>query len=244
MKAPSYVYYELDNFYQNHRRYVKSRDDAQLRGELQEASALESSCDPLIYGDIPSATGARRILHPCGLIANSYFNDTIALGPVRSKGQDVTLSWSEQGISWATDRLNKFKAVPAATKAANKEKYQFLEETYPALQSVEDEHFIVWMRTAALPRFRKLYARIETDIPAGARLTFNIGENFPVSQFGGSKSVVLSTISFLGGKNDFLGLAYIAVGAVCAAMAIAFLVKECTCPRRPGDVKFLRLPTR
>ena len=33
MKAPVFVYYELDNFYQNHRRYVKSRSDDQLRGE-------------------------------------------------------------------------------------------------------------------------------------------------------------------------------------------------------------------
>ena len=32
MKAPVYVYYELDNFYQNHRRYVKSRSDSQLSG--------------------------------------------------------------------------------------------------------------------------------------------------------------------------------------------------------------------
>jgi hypothetical protein len=26
MKGPVFVYYQLDNFYQNHRRYVKSRD--------------------------------------------------------------------------------------------------------------------------------------------------------------------------------------------------------------------------
>lgn len=25
--GPVYVYYQLDNFYQNHRRYVKSRDN-------------------------------------------------------------------------------------------------------------------------------------------------------------------------------------------------------------------------
>jgi|TARA_B110000971_G_C19688775_1_gene354473 hypothetical protein len=32
MKAPVHLYYQLDNFYQNHRRYVKSRDDKQMRG--------------------------------------------------------------------------------------------------------------------------------------------------------------------------------------------------------------------
>jgi hypothetical protein len=31
--APVYIYYGLTNFYQNHRRYVKSRDDNQLLGQ-------------------------------------------------------------------------------------------------------------------------------------------------------------------------------------------------------------------
>lgn len=31
MDEPVYVYYELDNFYQNHRRYVRSRSDLQNR---------------------------------------------------------------------------------------------------------------------------------------------------------------------------------------------------------------------
>jgi len=30
-----YIYYQLDNFYQNHRRYVKSRDNEQLAGEYK-----------------------------------------------------------------------------------------------------------------------------------------------------------------------------------------------------------------
>ena len=39
---------------------------------------------------------------------------------------------------------------------------------------VMDEHFIVWMRAAALPRFRKLYGRIEKGIPAGTQLKVDI----------------------------------------------------------------------
>ncbi|EKU22651.1 transmembrane protein 30a, partial [Nannochloropsis gaditana CCMP526] len=46
MKAPIYVYYQLDNFYQNHRRYVKSRSDAQLMGNILSEAEL-SDCDPL-----------------------------------------------------------------------------------------------------------------------------------------------------------------------------------------------------
>ena len=46
-KAPIYVYYKLDNFYQNHRRYVKSRVISQLKGTYKEVDSL-SECDPVI----------------------------------------------------------------------------------------------------------------------------------------------------------------------------------------------------
>ena len=66
MKAPVYVYYQLDGFYQNHRRYVKSRSDAQLMGDLLTEPLL-SACDPL--RTITDA-GVKKVLNPCGLIAN------------------------------------------------------------------------------------------------------------------------------------------------------------------------------
>lgn len=50
---------------QNHRRYVRSRDDLQLNGKLKET--VSSDCEPFaIFNNSPIA--------PCGAIANSLFN--------------------------------------------------------------------------------------------------------------------------------------------------------------------------
>lgn len=88
--GPIYVYYQLDNFYQNHRRYVKSRDNAQLAGQYLKVDEL-SACDPIIEvkdlwphqryditeqrNQIPDSNPAI----PCGLVAKSFFNDTFEL---------------------------------------------------------------------------------------------------------------------------------------------------------------------
>jgi len=42
-----FLYYQLDNFYQNHRRYVKSRSNDQLNGKLLKAADVKSDCDPV-----------------------------------------------------------------------------------------------------------------------------------------------------------------------------------------------------
>ena len=60
------MYYGLTNFYQNHRRYVKSRDDVQLLGQLNKE--VSADCKP--YDKNKSDTP----IAPCGAIANSMFN--------------------------------------------------------------------------------------------------------------------------------------------------------------------------
>jgi len=88
MEAPVYVYYELENFFQNHRRYVKSRSDAQLSGGAVLGEGSLTDCDPLIKSSLPFPQGnvtdtAERVLHPCGLIANSMFNGAFHLAHAR-----------------------------------------------------------------------------------------------------------------------------------------------------------------
>lgn len=45
-----FLYYQLDNFYQNHRRYVKSRSNTQLNGgegKWRTSTDIKSDCDPV-----------------------------------------------------------------------------------------------------------------------------------------------------------------------------------------------------
>jgi len=231
MKSPIYFYYELRNFYQNHRRYVKSRSDPQLRGE-HVLSDL-SSCDPLQKWN-------ESALYPCGLIANSYFNDTFfasvcGSGTSNCNNLIVNSTWYETDIAWSSDKSAKFK-LPKNVSQYDDNRYG------PGgfqLPLVTDEHFIVWMRTAGLPTFKKLYARIvHTTLHTGDSVIVNITDNFPVSSFDGEKHVVISTTSWLGGKNNFLGLAYIIVGSVCWGLALIFFIKHSVSPRALGDMKY------
>lgn len=94
-----------------------------------------------------------------------------------------------------------------------------------------DEQFQVWMRTAGLPTFRKLYAKNSNNDLVPGTYTIRIVNNFPVTSFGGTKSIVISESSWLGGKNPFLGIAYLVVGLICIILGAAFLAKHLVSPR-------------
>ena len=87
------------------------------------------------------------------------------------------------------------------------------------------------MRTAALPTFRKLYGKIEADFEANDIITVVIENNYNTYSFGGKKKLVLSTTSWIGGKNDFLGIAYLSVGGLCLFLAITFILLYVIKPR-------------
>lgn len=71
MQGTVYMYYGLTNFYQNHRRYVRSRDDNQLNGQVMDPSQLVDDCNPY---KTTSLNGSSLGYAPCGAIANSLFN--------------------------------------------------------------------------------------------------------------------------------------------------------------------------
>jgi len=223
MTQPVFLYYKLENYYQNHRRYVSSRDDNQLRGEVVQSYSDMSSCTPVQAVNQSQYTSSdppkQNWYYPCGLIAWSLFNDTFSL----SSG-NVSIPLRKKGIAWSTDVSDKYGNPPKGTVGT------FI------VNDFQDEDFIVWMRTAALPTFRKLYRIIDQDIKTGEyEVTFK--DNYDVSSFGGKKYVVLSTVSFIGGKNPFLGICYLVVGCICFFQGLVFLIKHLVSPRKFGDAR-------
>jgi len=220
MKAPVYFYYRLENYYQNHRRYVKSRNDPQLRGEVIDSYKSLSDCEPIkSEGDSEDPT---KFYLPCGLIAWSMFNDSFVL----RNDSNAVVPLRKNGIAWSSDVDSKFKNPPADTPGIR------------IISNFTDDDFIVWMRTAGLPNFKKLYRIIDEDLTAG-NYTVDIVNNYPVESFDGRKFVVLSTTSWIGGKNPFLGWAYIVVGIICFVLGVIFAIKHKVSPRKLGDVKYL-----
>eukprot|EP01132_Coremiostelium_polycephalum_P004775 gene4775-5955_t len=218
MSAPVYLYYRLENFYQNHRRYVKSRNDNQLRGVVVNSYKDLQDCDPV--KSLDDSEDPKNFYLPCGLIAKSMFNDTFFL---RQDGVPIDLQ--KNGIAWSSDKEKKFKNPPADAPGIR------------VIPDFEDEDFIVWMRTAGLPDFKKLYRIINQDVKGN--ITVEIQSNYPVKSFDGKKYVVLSTTTWIGGKNPFLGYAYIVVGVICFVQGVVFLIKHKVSPRKLGDPKYL-----
>ncbi|KAK6264451.1 hypothetical protein SCA6_019885 [Theobroma cacao] len=209
MKAPIYIYYQLDNYYQNHRRYVKSRSDQQLlHGRKYHGT---SSCQPVEFNN-------DHAIVPCGLVAWSLFNDTFKF--IRERAE---LKVNRKNIAWKSDRDHKFgkKVYP----------YNFQNGTLigggklnPRIPLSDQEDLIVWMRISALPSFRKLYGRIEEDLDVDDVVVVHLMNNYNTYSFSGKKKLVLSTSSWLGGKNDFLGLAYVFVGSSSLILALVFML--------------------
>lgn len=227
-----FMYYGLSNFYQNHRRYVKSRDDSQLNGDERSLKDPSKECEPY-------RTSENRPIAPCGAIANSMFNDTLELFYIDPNGTKNSIPLTKKGIAWWTDKHVKFRNPSSSNpnltavfqdtaKPINWRKPVYELDTDSENNGFINEDFIVWMRTAALPTFRKLHRIIQKKnsmtptLPRG-NYTLEVIYNYPVRSFDGRKRVILSTISWMGGKNPFLGIAYITVGSICFFLGVVLL---------------------
>lgn len=292
MRPPIWVYYELDGYHQNHRRYIESRADVQLHDPLWSKTDSEpESCSPWVKTD-------GRVNYPCGLVAGSVFNDSFALVVRRpnegSTFERLEVDSSSETIAWADDVsmftnmdpeasttgragvknehalnmwiLNLFPPVECyqvnlgekpwvpVSVATRKEQgpdgnevevldcrsyfgkptCNFVREGKPftcegdyQVREVKDwgvtsGHLLVWMRTAAFLKFRKIWGRVDSEIPAGSRLRVFAKDNFPVREHFGHKAFIMANTSIFGGRHELLAYAYLTVGAASLLFVSVF----------------------
>lgn len=223
VKTPVYVYYQLTNFYQNHREYLRSRSNAQLKGnDITEYSQL-TDCAPLV--SVNDSKDVSMFYEPCGLVAHSYFNDTFELTmTVDGKEQDLELN--KNNINWKSDK--KLFENPKQRKGVE------------VIDDYADPDFINWMRPAVSSTFRKLTGVIDDVDQIQGNITISVENNFPVSSFGGTKSIILATTSIFGTKNPALGMIYMITGIIFVLVAVMLFVMTKLSPRKFADKRFLR----
>lgn len=207
--SPVFVYYQLNGFFQNSRRYVKSKETDQLTGD---DISVHDECEPAEknkeMGFSPSQTALdgsaldpEAYAVPCGLMAKTFFNDTFSFS---IGSTDLTVD--ETNIAFDKDK-KLYDENPDRSK-------QWMDMT--------NEHFLVWMRPSGLPNPKKLWGRIDRDLKQGEKIDIVINNNYDVSHYKGKKKIVLSNATKFGGKNKFLGISYIVVGALSILCAIIF----------------------
>ncbi|CBX90505.1 hypothetical protein IAQ61_002005 [Plenodomus lingam] len=243
IKPPVLLYYRLTNFYQNHRRYVKSIDTEQLKGHARSVADIrDGDCGPL---DI-APNG--KPYYPCGLIANSMFNDTFGnftAANAQGGGDEIQFynmtvrgtSWSHEGDLYGKSSYNPEDVVPPPFWQDQYVDGSYANATLPDLHTWEE--FQVWMRTAGLPTFSKLAQRNDTHVMKAGTYRLNIYDRYPVDKYSGTKSILISTRTVMGGRNPFLGIAYVVVGGLCILLGAVFLATHLIKPRKLGDHTYL-----
>lgn len=225
------IYYGLDNFHQNHRQYADSRDDKQLNGKRLNAKGNpdipDFDCEAPNHSD--NKTGLPIL--PCGSIANSFFNDKVSMSFKNSSCKLQPISLLKTGIAMPFDKkrfnnpvddseLPKLKDLIKKPETWANNLWE-LDQTDPSNNGLENEDLIVWMRSAPLGNFRKLWRRIDHNdkkhielkdgLHTGYMYTVEIDYNYDVSGFNGRKKVIITRANPLGAKNKMRG--YIAMAA-------------------------------
>jgi len=195
--------------------------------------------------------------YPCGMVARSAFNDTFRLwNETAWRDGQPAVGWTTAGISWEDGADSKYVSKSEewlrancyslgehdlgsggfATSGFDESLADFsgtgdvATSRYHCWRNVSDETFRVWMRTALLSDFWKLHRIIPGGLKKG-RYHLEVGLNFGVASFKGTKGVVLSNATPLGTNRQKLSVAYLVVGVFLLVGAIVIICLRLVRPK-------------
>ena len=154
------------------------------------------------------------------------------------------LNVSSSGIAFSVDRNRRFGSPQKVSSSGfNTDNSTRGGGTLPAgslLSDAINERFVVWMRTPALSNFRKLWGRIDSQtLHKGDVVTVTVQNQWDSYKFSGKKYVIISTSSWLGGANNFIGVAYVVVGVFSIFLGLLYAAVAAIKGRAQGDPKYL-----
>ena len=209
IKGKIFLKYKLTKFYQNHRRFGYSRVNSQLMGEYVDFQGMKQ-CDP--YRSENDDSDPSKWILPCGVFANSVFNDSFTWLADES-------FFSSDDITLPVERDHVFKKLSSDYTTGNK----WLEDN-PIFNGQQNQHFIIWMRTSPVPTFSKVYAKCKDCTLEAGDYEIKIDNRYPASLFNGEKYIVIAREGTLGNKQTFLGIAFITLGCCCIVFSIIILL--------------------
>jgi len=197
--------YTVGPMYQNYNYYMKSEVYEELYGKEVPPGKRESRC--------PERVRIRdgKPLVPCGLKAQSLFNDSFKVG---------NLPINRQEVAWPSD-VDRYGDPPDYPNADKEWLYKVFPETVTEEMNVKDSDFVNWMRPSAVPRvWNKIGALDNTILKKGQNYTITIHSRFNVDNIpGGFKSFIITEYNWFGARHDGFAYAMAFGGFVCLIMA-------------------------
>ena len=199
LPSPLFIQYKVNNFNQNHYRYVLTIPKNQLINQLSD-NISNSNCVPYLtnaeMNKTVSVTGTLLnpgdVAIPCGVAAFSHFTDSFQITQIET---NTSLSVSFKGIAWADDLQYKFRNIDLSR--------QWIDVT--------DERFINWMRISPYNSFVKTWGKINAGVPSGT-LEVVVSNSWRTEAFRVRKSFILTNADFYGTPNTFLAVFFILFG--------------------------------
>lgn len=207
-KGKQFMYIQIDNLYQNNLLYSKSINYDQLKGQTKDLNLKD--CAPYDYKD-------GKPYYPAGSIANTYFQDVIALKGLDIQTDDIAWTKEIQVIGETGYRPRQINIPENWTPQTNKDSVP-LNTTVDSGLPILNERFVNWIYLSMFSNFRKLWGIINVETSGYYQLDIE-----SIFDFCG-KGLYFSESSWLGLKNYAVSYGLLLIGGL--AILTSFLLKR------------------